>query len=114
MQRKERAMVDPSGFDWAVVYHALIYSIHANTGYGFANNEQGHLAYRVGAETGRSNFSDYGDSEDHNGLYKMLKEISEKYGPVEDLPVINNWQDFCRLAVSGYEADMRRKGQSPS
>ncbi len=94
-----------------LVYEALIHAIDTNSGIGFHNADQGHPAYRVGAD-GKIDESAWGDSPDKNHLYRLLRELSMYFVKHEEErpssgPLILTWEDFCRRAIQAYEEKKR-------
>lgn len=96
-------MIDLNDFAGDIIYSALIHSIRSNSGIGF-HNEQGHPAYLMGKD-GHIDFHMWGDSPDHNRLFKMVCELSKQYGNSE----ISNWQQFCELAYNAYLEHTKNK-----
>lgn len=86
--------------DWHLIYSALIYSIRSNTGDGFHNGDQGHVAYWHGADTGKGG---HGDDPESNTLFQTLREICANYRLPDELPKVTTWKDFCQLAVESYK-----------
>jgi len=100
-------MLTDENTDWHIIYKAMIHAIKTNSGIGFHNCDQGHPAYVLGADGGDS--STMGDSPEKNLLYQMVKDLSWEHG--EDAgQVINDWQDFCKLAVESYKKDKDSNG----
>jgi hypothetical protein len=88
--------------DWGMIYAALIHAIKTNSGIGFKNSDQGHMPYVLGAQDGRRNCIELGDSPENNRLYKMLLALSPEYGARHGVR-IQNWRAFCQLAVESHE-----------
>jgi hypothetical protein len=96
--REAYQMLSEKDADWGIIYDALIHAIKTNSGIGFHNNDQGHLAYMTGAENGSE---DMGDTREENRLYQMLVRLSDRYGKSSGVQV-RNWREFCQLAQDGY------------
>lgn len=98
--------------DKAVIYQGLLCLIRSNSGVGFCNRDQGHPAYAAG-KNGKSDYSSFGDSPDHNRLFKMMHELTAALsegdldGSSEIEERINTWSDFCRIAYEAYEKHKR-------
>jgi len=93
--------------DQFVIYRSLLDSVCANSGHGFHNGDQGHPAYRTGAQGELLSFGAIGDHPDHNHLYKMMRELSEALKDHPELrrpDLVLSWQEFCRIAVDSYDA----------
>jgi len=79
------------------IYLTIIHAIKTNSGVGFVNGDQGHLAYLSGAkgEIG------HGDSPDENNLFQVLSKLSHKfYG---DVPFdLTTWEGFCLFATDSF------------
>lgn len=96
-------MFDNLGYiEKGLVYEGLIKLIESDSGHGFHNNDKGHPAYLIGKK-GEYDYEKWGDSPDHNQLYKMLNHLSNqlKNQDVElgvQRKYIMNWADFCNLA----------------
>jgi hypothetical protein len=89
-----------------IIYRALVIMVKSNNGYGFNNNNQDHIAYRVGRD-GTVDHDAWGDSPDDNTLYKMMVELSEELLEHPDFPRsvrVHNWSDFCCMATDAYDA----------
>lgn len=98
--------------DKAVIYQALVCLVKSNSGVGFCNSDQGHAAYAVGRE-GKQDYQTFGDSPEHNRLFKMMHELTVALGE-SDLDAsteiserIYSWADFCKLAYDAYEKHKR-------
>ena len=94
--------------DRYVLYTALLHAVESNSGIGFCNSDQGHLAYRVGAKEGKFDYESYGDSPERNRLFKMMHALSVRMNEDAEsfdstLELIFSWQDFCRIAVTAYD-----------
>lgn len=88
-----------------LIYRALLDRIRTCWGHGFLNNDQGHLAYRFGCKN-EWNYKTWGDSPEHNTLYKMMNELSKSLkdcGDFRQNDFIFSWADFCRIATSAYD-----------
>ena len=93
-----------------LIYSALLYSIRAVSGRGFVNRDQGHLAYRLGANGDIPEFGSMGDHPETNRLYKMMLALSEVLKDHQGLnrsDLVLSWQEFCRLAVESYDGALR-------
>jgi hypothetical protein len=97
-----------------LIYRALLHAVRSNTGRGFLNRDQGHLAY-ISGTTPRDTPMDYttaGDHPDHNELYKMMRELSDS---LKDDPefkksdLILSWHDFCTIAVNAHQESVKIK-----
>lgn len=87
--------------DWSIIYDALIHSIDTNSGIGFHNNDQGHIAYLTGAKDGSHDYEQWGDSPENNRLFKMLVCLSGDRGDSHSAQ-IRNWREFCERAYNAY------------
>ena len=91
-----------------LVYRGLLALVTNNSGYGFANNDQGHPAYAVG-QGGQHDYKQWGDSPEHNRLFKMMHTLSvelseaEIDGSAEIADYVFSWSDFCRFAYDAYK-----------
>src|SRR6266404_6612102 len=91
-----------------LLYRGLLCLVTSNSGYGFCNNDQLHPAYAVG-RSGQSNYKQWGDSPEHNNLFKMMHALSvelsaaEIDGSAEISDYIFSWVDFCDIAYKAYE-----------
>ena len=91
----------------SLVLRALIHSVRTNTGDGFRNHDQCHPAYAVSDGSVQ-----FGDSPQLNSLYKLMLELSQwvQEHPTdfqrEDL--ILSWDDFCKMAVLGYQSNPQK------
>jgi hypothetical protein len=96
-----------------IVYQALLCLIKSNSGVGFHNGDQGNAAYRVGAK-GTIDYAAWGDSPDHNRLFKMMHTLAvelcqgDPEGKSEIGEWIYSWSDFCRTAVESYDRERDR------
>lgn len=89
-----------------LIYRSLLNSVRSDSGLGFQNDEQGHLAYRGGA-MGVVPDATIGDHPDQNRLYKMMRELSDTLKDNPDLrrsDLVLSWQDFCKMAVESHDA----------
>jgi hypothetical protein len=92
----------------ALIYQGLLSLVKNNSGFGFANNDQGHPAYAVGCN-GTIDIEKWGDSPDKNLLFKMMHELSVDLSAAEiDQSseigeYIFSWSDFCSLAYDAYQ-----------
>jgi len=104
-QKRGMPMFEKLDYDQMVyVYRGLKALIESGIGYGFANSDLGHLAYRAGADGQDS--SNVGDSPERNTLFKMLNELSNslKKQGIENHHFnwwydFSDWQSFCRFAI---------------
>jgi hypothetical protein len=100
--------------DKTMIYHGLLCLVKSNSGVGFCNHDQGHSAYAVGRD-GKSDYQTFGDSPEHNRLFKMMRELSAELcagdldGSSEIGDYIYTWSDFCRIAYEAYEKDKREQ-----
>jgi len=90
-----------------VIYRALLHAVQSNSGIGFHNSDQGHPAYRIGRD-GRHDHSMWGDSPEHNSLFRMMHELSVYLNEQElecptKTPYVFSWADFCRLATDAFD-----------
>lgn len=91
---------------WAEVHNLIVRSILANEGHHFHNCDQGHPAYKHGAETGNADpYCD--DGPETNGIYRLLLQTSEQLGHLVERR-ITNWREFCQLAIEGYDRSFER------
>lgn len=94
--------------DKQLLYQGLLSLVTSNSGYGFANNDQGHLAYAVG-RSGNFDYETLGDSPDRNRLFQMMHALSIELnvadidGTSEVGDYVFSWADFCNLAYAAYE-----------
>jgi hypothetical protein len=67
---------------------------------------------RVGRD-GKYDYQAFGDSPEHNRLFKMMHELSVELcegdldGSSEIGDCIYSWSDFCRIAYEAYEKDKK-------
>ena len=80
-----------------IIFRALVEMIASNSGIGVLNCDQGHPAYRVGAE----GTAGMGDGPERNPLFEMLREFSSECH--EQIYDLSTWDRFCSLVVSGYD-----------
>ncbi len=91
-----------------LILRGLIALVKSNSGFGFCNNDQGHPAYAVGRQ-GEFDFAHYGDSPEHNKLFKLMHTLSVDLssgaidGSSEIVDFIFSWADFCLLGYSARE-----------
>lgn len=91
-----------------LIYLGLLTLVKSNSGYGFCNGEQGHAAYVVG-RSGKWDYNTWGDSPEHNMLFKMMHTLSvslvdsELDGSSEVSEYVFSWSDFCNIAHTAYE-----------
>lgn len=91
-----------------MVFEGLMRMIASESTSGFTNCDKGHPAYSYTGEPGPNAYEAWGDSPEHNELYKMLVELSEDLrGDPEVKEFVNCWQDFCRIAKRAYEANRK-------
>ncbi len=87
------------------LFTSLLNSIKSNSGLGFHNSDQGHLAYRIGCDEDIE-FRDHGDSPERNELFKMMCVLSESLEDCTDFgpdDFITKWSDFCKMATDAYD-----------
>lgn len=102
-----------SFFDKQLLYLGLLSLVTSNSGHGFANGDQGHMAYAIG-RNGKYNYETWGDSPERNRLFRMMHALSielsaaEIDGGSEIRDYVFSWSDFCTLAYSAYE-DVKKK-----
>jgi hypothetical protein len=94
-------MIELNDFAGDLIYDALIHAIKTNSGIGFHNCDQGHPAYCMGAKDERVDFNTWGDSPNHNRMFKMVCALSKQYGDSQGIE-ISNWKQFCELAYNAY------------
>ncbi len=86
--------------DKSIIYKALVMMIEANSGIGFHNHDQGHPAYRLGAD-GKEGM---GDGAEQNALFKMVAALSTELAENSDMkPSLSTWQKFCTFATEAYD-----------
>lgn len=90
---------NPSDIQKHLIFKALVRAIETNSGLGFHNNDQGHLAYASGAQ-GQENLGTWGDSSEQNELFKLLASFDREFH--EEDPDLSTWQKFCAFAVGSY------------
>ena len=92
----------------ALIYRGLLCLVESNSGFGFANSDQGHPAYAVG-RSGKVDSETWGDSPDRNTLFKMMHELSvelsgaELDNSSEIGQYVFSWADFYHIAYEAYE-----------
>ena len=97
----------------SLIYQGLLKLVTTNSGVGFANNDQGGLAYQVG-RSGRSDYEQLGDSPERNQLFKMMHSLTTQLSVAEldNSSKISDyvfaWSDFCNLAYTAYENSQER------
>jgi hypothetical protein len=84
-----------------ILYQALIHAVRSNSGIGFANRDQRHPAYTMGAN-GTIDEQKWGDSPQANDLYQMITALAPDVRD-EVATVVMTWEDFCGLAVKAGE-----------
>ena len=76
-----------------IIFRALVEMIESNSGIGVLNCDQGHPAYRLGAD-GEATM---GDGPDQNRLFRMIQRFNPRcHRQIHDL---STWDKFCRLVV---------------
>jgi len=91
-----------------LIYRGLLALVERNSGFGFCNNDQGHPAYGIG-RGGTADYEQWGDSPNHNILFKMMHALSVELSAaeVDNSAEISRyvfcWSDFCHIAYSAYE-----------
>ena len=91
-----------------LVYRGLLLLVRSNSGHGFQNSDQGHLAYAIG-RSGQCDYDLYGDSPERNKLFGLMHSLSVELSEAEldqsaEIPdYIFSWADFCHLAYAAYE-----------
>lgn len=99
-----------------LLYRGLLCLVTSNSGYGFCNNDQGHPAYAIG-RSGTYDYRQWGDSPDHNSLFKMMHALSVELSVAEIdssseiADYVFCWSDFCNLAYRAYERDKEEPEQ---
>ncbi len=96
-----------------LLYAALLHVVKSNSGIGFANADQGHPAYRVGANEGKYDFDAYGDSPESNRLFQMMHSLSVRMNEEAEsfessLELVFSWQDFCHIAVEAHDKTKKK------
>ena len=97
----------------SLVYQGLLKLVTTNSGVGFANNDQGHMAYAIG-RSGKSDYEQFGDSPDRNQLFQMMHSLTTQLSAAEldDSSEISDyvfaWSDFCNLAYAAFENGQKR------
>ncbi|MEQ1748094.1 MAG: hypothetical protein ABL974_01630 [Prosthecobacter sp.] len=97
----------------SLIYQGLLKLVTTNSGVGFANNDQGHLAYAVG-RSGKSDYEVLGDSPERNKLFQMMHSlttqlsVAELDSSSEITDYVFAWCDFCNLAYTAYENSQKQ------
>ncbi len=112
MDKSEKRKTNPFGsldyFDKQTIYEGLVKLVKTNSGVGFHNTDQGHPVYMIGKE-GDIDYEAWGDSPEHNRLFKMMHTLSVELCEAEiddssETPeYIFSWSDFCIMAYNAYE-----------
>jgi hypothetical protein len=84
-----------------IVYQAFIQAIESNSGIGFANRDQRHPAYAMGAR-GIVDEPRWGDSPQNNDLYQMITALEPDVRDEVGI-LITSWVDFCSFAIKAAE-----------
>ena len=90
-----------------MIYQGLLCLVKSNSGIGFVNCDQGHLAYVAGRD-GKVDYATLGDSPEDNVLFQMMHTLSvslseaelDKSSEISDY--VFSWSDFCILAYDAY------------
>lgn len=91
-----------------IVYLGLLELVKGNSGVGFHNCDQGHVAYAIGRD-GTYDDKTWGDSPERNKLFRMMHTLSvdlseaELDRSAEISDYVFSWSDFCTLAYQAYE-----------
>ena len=88
-----------------LLYSAMLHMVKSNTGTGFADNDQGHVAYQVG-RTGNDDYNGLGDSPAHNALYQLMKTLGAGLvggNEFASADIVTDWSSFCVLATDAYK-----------
>ena len=111
-----------SGLDFSdkkLIYLGLLCLVKSNSGVGFANNDQGHLAYAIGRD-GSFDYDQWGDSPECNKLFKLMQALSlelsaaELDNSSEISDYIFSWSDFCSLAYAALTKKPPSEQDAPS
>ena len=89
----------------STIYQSLLNSVRTNTGIGFHDNDQGHLAAYLHSSALKSKIDKSTGWPEYNELYIMMKELSDSLKDCEDIEandLVPCWTEFCLLAVEGY------------
>ncbi len=87
------------------IYQSLLNSVRTNTGIGFHDHDQGHLAAYLHSSALKPGVDKSTGWPEYNELYIMMKELSDSLKDCEDFEandLITCWTDFCLMAVEGY------------
>ena len=89
-----------------LIYEGLLKLVRSNSGEGF-HGDQGHPAYRMGRD-GNVDYQQWGDSPEHNRLFKIMNELSLSLNSAEaekptNMDYVFSWSDFCRMATDAYD-----------
>ncbi len=115
MEQQHPPFESLSFFEKQLLYQGLLALVKSNSGLGFANSDQGHPAYAIGRE-GKFDFWMWGDSPEHNSLFKLMHSLSvelciaEIDGKPEISDYVFSWSDFCHLAFEAYEKATTQSG----
>jgi len=95
-----------------LIYDALVQCVQSGSSVGFHNCDQGHIAYALGAES-KVDAKMWGDSPDDNLMFQLMRELSMYFVKHEqdrpsNAPLVLTWEDFCRMALAGYEAKKKQ------
>lgn len=91
-----------------LLYLGLLNLVKSNSGEGFANGDQGHPAYAIGC-SGKFDYEAWGDSPDHNKLFKMMHTLSVSLSEAEidSSSEISDyvfcWADFCQISNAAHK-----------
>ena len=99
---------DPTDDEKYMIFRALVRTIKTNSGDGFHNCDQGHPAYRAGANGGDS--VKFGDSPEQNDLFQLLASFDQTYHGVDPNPDLSTWQKFCTFAVDAHDREHNPSG----
>lgn len=103
-------------FDYSesrMLYQGLYSLVKSNSGIGFCNCDQGHPAYAVG-RNGKVDYAMFGDSPEHNTLFKMMHSLSSILSEIEldgksEIPeYVYTWSNFCDIAYGSYLVNKNR------
>ena len=95
----------PTDMEKYLIFEALVRAIETNSGIGFHNEDQGHIAYRAGAKDGDEVNQNLGDSPEENELFKLLRSFGQEFPEYEPSIDLSTWQKFCAFAVEAYGRD---------
>jgi hypothetical protein len=92
-------ITNPTDKEQSLIFAALVHAIKTNSGIGFHHADQGHPAYKTGAEGHES--EKWGDSPMQNHLFRLLASFDRRFH--EEEQDLSSWQKFCSFAVWAYD-----------